>query len=142
MKPTSLESSSEAPLSSTEGVAAETAEKAFNEAAYLERIATGAIPYDPRKGEVSVKVSLYGKALLGHLATLLNMDKKEVMTLALCHYARCLTSAPISSLNDLGVQTQGLQLSVQDLVLEFMEFNELAGAVSNQEAIAGPPERA
>ena len=142
MKPTIPETSGETLPSSTEGVVQETAEKAFDVEAYLTRIATGAIPYDPMKGEASLKVSTYGKALLGHLSRLLNMDQKEVMTLALCHYARCLTSAPISSLNDLGVQTQGLQLSVQDLVLEVMEFNELAVSVSNQEAIAGPAERA
>ncbi|MDO8587629.1 MAG: hypothetical protein Q7T82_11380 [Armatimonadota bacterium] len=113
-------------------------EKGFNEEAYLQQVARGETPFSATEGDnASVKLSMYARALTGHLSRLLSMEKKEVVTLALCHYARCLIHAPTVSLNDLGVQTQGLQLSVQDLVLEVMEFNELTVAVANQEAVSG-----
>lgn len=112
-------------------------EKGFNEAAYLQKIASGAIPFEPSAGHVSAKVSYYTKALTAHLSRLLNLDQKEVMTLAMTHYVRSLTDTPLTSLNDLGVLTQGMQLSLQDLTLEVMEYNELAVSVANQEAISG-----
>ncbi|MDO8587587.1 MAG: hypothetical protein Q7T82_11165 [Armatimonadota bacterium] len=135
-----MESLGEKPPAPTEEGNAESEKEAFGEA-YLRGVASGDRPFDVKAGDTSVKVSDYTQAVLGHLSRLLKKEKKEIITLAVCHFGRSLTATPLTSLNDLGVQTQGLQLSIQNLVLEVMEFDQLAVSVANQEASASPPDR-
>ena len=107
-------------------------------ASYLRKVAKGGEPFSAIGGNRPVKVSEYGYAAASHLAHLLGMSRKEVITLALCHYARALTSAPVVTQHDLAMLTKGMQFVVQDLTLEVAEMSKLALAVADQESVLGP----
>lgn len=110
-----------------------------NAAAFLKDVADGTIPFKPTEGNVPIRVSDYSYHLATHLAGVLKTNRKEVITLALCHYARALTSPHVTTLNDLAMLTKGMQFVVQDLTMEVAEFSKLALEIANQEAIAGNP---
>jgi len=105
--------------------------------AYLRGVAKGEIPFSAVKGRHNVKLGDYAFAIANHLAHTLGQERKKVITLALCHYARSLTSAPIVSQHDVAMLTQGMQLVVQDLAHEVGEFTQLALSVAEQEETAG-----
>lgn len=104
---------------------------------YINDVATGKIPFSLLKGQVSGRYSEYAYNLSGYLSHTLGMTRKEVVTLALCHYARALTSAPIVVQHDLAMLTQGMQLCLTDLTQEVAEMSMLALSVADQEEIAG-----
>ena len=106
-------------------------------AAYVRDVANGVIEFDPAKGFPQVRVSDYAFYLSTHLAAVLGMSRKEVMTLALCHYARNLTSAHVTSQNSVALLAKGMQFVVQDLTLEVADYNTLALEIANREAVAG-----
>lgn len=108
------------------------------DAAFLRNVAEGREPFSTTKGNHNVKLSDYGHAAASHLGHVLGMNRKEVITLALCHYGRALTNAPIVTQQDLATLTKGMQFVVQELTLEVAEFSQLALAVADQEAVAGP----
>lgn len=105
---------------------------------YLNDVATGKIPFAIRQGRRPARYSEYAYNLSGYLSHTLGMTRTEVVTLALCHYARALTSAPIVVQHDLAMLTQGLQMCVTDLTHEVAEMSMLALQVADQEEIAGP----
>lgn len=107
--------------------------------AFLHDVDAGKIPFDPAKGAFSIRVSEYSYKLATHLTSVLGLSRKEIITLALCHYARALTSAHVTTQNDLALLTKGMQFVVQDLTMEVAEFNRLAIEVANQEAVSGNP---
>lgn len=103
----------------------------------LEEVANGRVPFDLRAGNEPIKACSYAYALATVLADTLGTNRKRVLLLALCYYARALTSAPVSTQNDLTLLLRGLQFTVQDLNFEVAETTALYLAISDQEAIAG-----
>lgn len=106
-------------------------------AAHIKDVADGVVPFEPTKGNVPIRISDYGYSVATHLGGALGKNRKEVITLALCHYARALTSPQVTTLNDLALLTKGLQFVVQDMTMEVAEFNSLSVKIANQEATAG-----
>ena len=100
--------------------------------------AAGKVRFSATKGNRGVKLSDYAHATATHLCHVLGMNRKEVITLALCHYARALTSAPVVTQHDLAMLTKGMQFVVADLTLEVAEMSKLALAVADQESVLGP----
>jgi len=108
-------------------------------AKFVRDVAERKVPFDPTEGNHSIKTSDYGYHLATHLAGLLQTNRKEVITLALCHYSQAMTAAHVTSLNDLALLTQGLQVVIQDMAMEVAEHNRLALEIANQEVISGTP---